>query len=147
MMPLEIGWNVTVTWQAGDPTCRIMAFMRTFGLYLSSFVIVSISLDRSVQPIIHSAVSRRLFTYPAVPAIPIIHPAVPVGPTIHPNVYSDDHSSSCLSMTDHSSNHLCSDDHSSNCLSMADHSSICLCGERSFIQLSQYVRPFIQLSL
>ena len=84
MMPLEIGWNVTVTWQAGDSTCRIMSFFRTFGLYLSSFVIVSISLDRLVQPIILSAVSIKLITYPPVPAIPIILPAVSVWPTIHP---------------------------------------------------------------
>ncbi|XP_021938115.1 gonadotropin-releasing hormone receptor isoform X3 [Zootermopsis nevadensis] len=46
MMPLEIGWNATVSWKAGDAVCRIMSFFRTFGLYLSSFVIVSISLDR-----------------------------------------------------------------------------------------------------
>jgi gonadotropin-releasing hormone receptor len=57
MMPLEIGWNITVTWQASDSACRIMAFFRTFGLYLSSFVIVSISLDRLVLPNVHSAVS------------------------------------------------------------------------------------------
>jgi gonadotropin-releasing hormone receptor len=46
MMPLEIAWNTTVSWRAGDAVCRIMSFFRTFGLYLSSFVIVSISLDR-----------------------------------------------------------------------------------------------------
>jgi gonadotropin-releasing hormone receptor len=46
MMPLEIGWNATVSWKAGDAVCRIMSFFRAFGLYLSSFVIVCISLDR-----------------------------------------------------------------------------------------------------
>ncbi|XP_006609474.1 gonadotropin-releasing hormone II receptor [Apis dorsata] len=46
MMPLEIGWAITVSWKAGDVMCRIMAFFRIFGLYLSSFVLVCISMDR-----------------------------------------------------------------------------------------------------
>ncbi|XP_032681188.1 gonadotropin-releasing hormone II receptor-like [Odontomachus brunneus] len=46
MMPLEIGWSITVSWEAGDAMCRIMSFFRIFGLYLSSFVIVCISIDR-----------------------------------------------------------------------------------------------------
>ena len=46
MMPLEIGWNSTVDWRAGDFGCRILMFFRVFGLYLSSFVLVVISLDR-----------------------------------------------------------------------------------------------------
>ena len=46
MMPLEIGWNITVDWRAGDYGCRILMFFRAFGLYLSSFVLVVISLDR-----------------------------------------------------------------------------------------------------
>ena len=46
MMPLEIGWNVTSDWRAGDIGCRILMFFRVFGLYLSSFVLVVISLDR-----------------------------------------------------------------------------------------------------
>ncbi|XP_021700049.1 gonadotropin-releasing hormone II receptor isoform X4 [Aedes aegypti] len=46
MMPLEIGWAATVQWRAGDIMCRVMAFFRTFGLHLSSFVLVCISVDR-----------------------------------------------------------------------------------------------------
>ncbi|KAL3866430.1 hypothetical protein ACJMK2_043727 [Sinanodonta woodiana] len=46
MMPLEIGWHTTVSWRAGDLGCRVLMFFRTFGLYLSSFVLVTISLDR-----------------------------------------------------------------------------------------------------
>ncbi|XP_043483308.1 gonadotropin-releasing hormone II receptor-like isoform X2 [Leptopilina heterotoma] len=46
MMPFEIGWAITVSWQAGDVMCRIMAFFRMFGLYLSSFILVCISVDR-----------------------------------------------------------------------------------------------------
>lgn len=52
MMPFEIGWSITVSWEAGDAMCRIMAFFRMFGLYLSSFVIVCISIDRSVITIL-----------------------------------------------------------------------------------------------
>lgn len=46
LMPLEIAWAYTVKWNAGDFMCRLMSFFRTFGLYLSSFVLVCISIDR-----------------------------------------------------------------------------------------------------
>ncbi|XP_014681440.1 PREDICTED: gonadotropin-releasing hormone II receptor-like [Priapulus caudatus] len=46
MIPLEIVWAATIVWLAGDVMCRIMAFWRQFGLYLSSFVLIAISLDR-----------------------------------------------------------------------------------------------------
>lgn len=46
MIPLEIAWRITVEWIAGDVACRIMLFLRAFGPYLSSMVLVCISLDR-----------------------------------------------------------------------------------------------------
>lgn len=46
MLPLEIIWNITVAWRAGDPACRVLMFFRILGLYLSSFILVTISLDR-----------------------------------------------------------------------------------------------------
>ena len=46
MIPMEIGWHVTVSWKAGDVACRILMFCRPFGFYLSSFILVAISLDR-----------------------------------------------------------------------------------------------------
>ncbi|OXA64610.1 gonadotropin-releasing hormone receptor isoform X2 [Folsomia candida] len=46
MMPLEIGWNITVSWKAGDFMCRFMSFFRTFGLFLSGFIVMCISFDR-----------------------------------------------------------------------------------------------------
>uniref|UniRef100_A0A0K8SPD4 G-protein coupled receptors family 1 profile domain-containing protein n=2 Tax=Lygus hesperus TaxID=30085 RepID=A0A0K8SPD4_LYGHE len=46
LMPLEIVWATTVSWWAGDITCRVMQFFRTFGLYQSSFVLVCIAIDR-----------------------------------------------------------------------------------------------------
>ncbi|XP_014238339.1 gonadotropin-releasing hormone II receptor isoform X3 [Trichogramma pretiosum] len=46
MMPMEIGWLVTVSWVAGDAMCRIMSFFRMFGLCLSSNILICISVDR-----------------------------------------------------------------------------------------------------
>ncbi|XP_076344753.1 adipokinetic hormone/corazonin-related peptide receptor variant I-like [Tachypleus tridentatus] len=46
MIPLEIGWRITMKWVAGDAACKIMQFLRAFGPYLSSMVLVCISLDR-----------------------------------------------------------------------------------------------------
>lgn len=45
-MPLEIIWAVTDSWLAGDFACKLMMFLRAFGLYLSSFIIISITIDR-----------------------------------------------------------------------------------------------------
>ncbi|XP_014614729.1 PREDICTED: gonadotropin-releasing hormone II receptor-like isoform X1 [Polistes canadensis] len=62
MMPLEIGWSITVSWKAGDAMCRIMAFFRVFGLYLSSFILVCISMDRYyavIKPLQLLHVDRR----------------------------------------------------------------------------------------
>ena len=46
MLPLEIGWHVTVGWQAGEAACRVLMFFRVFGFYLSSFILIAISFDR-----------------------------------------------------------------------------------------------------
>lgn len=62
MMPLEIGWAATVSWKGGDAMCRIMAFFRMFGLYLSSFILVCISMDRYyavLKPLHLTGVDRR----------------------------------------------------------------------------------------
>lgn len=62
LMPLEIGWAWTVAWTAGDLMCRLMAFFRTFGLYLSSFVLVCISVDRYfavIHPMHIGGIDRR----------------------------------------------------------------------------------------
>ncbi|OQV22101.1 putative Gonadotropin-releasing hormone II receptor [Hypsibius exemplaris] len=61
-IPIEIGWRVTVTWDAGDFFCRILQFSRPFGLYLSSNTIICISLDRYfaiVQPLRLADARRR----------------------------------------------------------------------------------------
>ncbi|GLH04293.1 Cardioacceleratory peptide receptor [Gryllus bimaculatus] len=62
MMPLEIAWAATVSWRAGDLLCRVMAVCRVFGLFLSSFVLVCISMDRYfaiLRPMSLSQVDRR----------------------------------------------------------------------------------------
>ena len=46
MMPLEIGWAATVMWRAGDVLCRVFAFFKIFGLFLSGNILICISLDR-----------------------------------------------------------------------------------------------------
>ncbi|KAG8302147.1 hypothetical protein J6590_037527 [Homalodisca vitripennis] len=46
VIPLEIGWRITVQWIAGNAACKIFLFFRAFGLYLSSNVLVCVSLDR-----------------------------------------------------------------------------------------------------
>ncbi|XP_050402450.1 adipokinetic hormone/corazonin-related peptide receptor variant I isoform X2 [Patella vulgata] len=46
MLPMETAWHITVSWKAGDFACRLMMFFRAFGFYLSSFTLVTISLDR-----------------------------------------------------------------------------------------------------
>jgi len=46
MMPLEIIWAATVRWLGGDLLCRLCSFFRIFGLFLSSNVVICISVDR-----------------------------------------------------------------------------------------------------
>lgn len=45
-IPLEIGWKYTVYWRAGDLACRIFQFLRPLGIYLASFIIISLCIDR-----------------------------------------------------------------------------------------------------
>lgn len=63
-MPLEIAWNVTVTWEAGDVACRILMFFRALGFYLSSFVLIVISVDR-YYAVAHPLSSLRTADYRA----------------------------------------------------------------------------------
>ena len=61
-VPLEIAWCATVSWEAGDVTCRIMVFNRIVRIYLSGFIMIVISLDRLsaiMFPISHMSNTRR----------------------------------------------------------------------------------------
>jgi gonadotropin-releasing hormone receptor len=61
-VPLEIAWCATVSWKADDFTCRFMVFNRIVGFYLSSFIMIVISLDRLsaiMFPISHMSNTKR----------------------------------------------------------------------------------------
>lgn len=62
MMPTETAWHMTVAWKAGDIACRFLMFWRLFGFYLSSFILIAISLDRYfaiMRPLSLSDADRR----------------------------------------------------------------------------------------
>lgn len=42
----EAVWTSTVQWLAGNAACKIIKFLQVFGLYLSTYIIVIISIDR-----------------------------------------------------------------------------------------------------
>ena len=46
VIPIEVFWRLTIFWYGGDTLCKICQFFRAFGLFLSSNVIICISLDR-----------------------------------------------------------------------------------------------------
>ncbi|KAJ8918060.1 hypothetical protein NQ315_011517 [Exocentrus adspersus] len=46
MIPIEISWRLTGRWLAGNVACKVFLFLRAFGPYLSSNVLVCVSLDR-----------------------------------------------------------------------------------------------------
>ncbi|XP_055342265.1 gonadotropin-releasing hormone receptor-like [Paramacrobiotus metropolitanus] len=41
-------WKATYTWLAGDLMCKFVKYMQMFSLYASTFIIVTISLDRCI---------------------------------------------------------------------------------------------------
>jgi hypothetical protein len=43
---MQIIWAITGDWRAGDFACRALMFFRSLGFYSSSFLLVTISLDR-----------------------------------------------------------------------------------------------------
>jgi hypothetical protein len=48
-IPIEASWKYSVVWLAGDFGCRLFQFLRPLGIYLSSFIIIGISIDRYVE--------------------------------------------------------------------------------------------------
>ena len=45
-LPMEIAWQVTIQWEFGNLGCKVYKFFSAFGFYMSSMVLVCISLDR-----------------------------------------------------------------------------------------------------
>uniref|UniRef100_A0A8C5KR18 Gonadotropin-releasing hormone receptor n=1 Tax=Jaculus jaculus TaxID=51337 RepID=A0A8C5KR18_JACJA len=48
VMPLDGLWNVTVQWHAGEPLCKVLSYLKLFSMYAPAFMVVVISLDRSL---------------------------------------------------------------------------------------------------
>ncbi|CAL8100493.1 unnamed protein product [Orchesella dallaii] len=46
VIPMEIFWRLTIGWIGGNALCKICQFGRAFGLYLSSNILICISMDR-----------------------------------------------------------------------------------------------------
>ena len=46
MIPLEIGWAISVEWYAGNIGCKLLMFIRALAYYLSSMLLVCLTLDR-----------------------------------------------------------------------------------------------------
>ncbi|KAG8173728.1 hypothetical protein JTE90_013190 [Oedothorax gibbosus] len=46
MVPIEVLWKVTVEWVAGDPACRLLLFIKAFGHYSASMVLLCMCIDR-----------------------------------------------------------------------------------------------------
>ncbi|ODM94063.1 Gonadotropin-releasing hormone II receptor [Orchesella cincta] len=43
---VEIFWRISIGWYAGDFMCKLVQYFRAFGLYLSSLMLICLSLDR-----------------------------------------------------------------------------------------------------
>lgn len=46
LIPTEVFWRLTIQWRGGNILCKVMQFLRAFGLYLSSMVLICVSFDR-----------------------------------------------------------------------------------------------------
>ncbi|XP_035704291.1 gonadotropin-releasing hormone receptor-like [Folsomia candida] len=65
LMPLEICWRLTIQWMGGELLCKVCQFLRAFGLYLSSNILICISLDRFIAilfPLRMVGATRRVKT-------------------------------------------------------------------------------------
>ena len=47
----QLVWDITFRFKGGDPLCRFIKFMQVFVLYLSTYVLVAMSLDRYIAVI------------------------------------------------------------------------------------------------
>ncbi|XP_048219867.1 gonadotropin-releasing hormone receptor isoform X2 [Perognathus longimembris pacificus] len=48
VMPLDGMWNATVQWYGGEALCRVLSYLKLFSMYAPAFMMVVISLDRSL---------------------------------------------------------------------------------------------------
>jgi gonadotropin-releasing hormone receptor len=69
VIPSEIFWRLALQWYGGNVLCKVCQFARAFGLYLSSMVLICISLDRFfaiLHPLKMVNASRRVKTMLAI---------------------------------------------------------------------------------
>lgn len=45
VIPTEVFWRLTIQWKGGNVICKVAQFSRAFALFLSSFVLICISVD------------------------------------------------------------------------------------------------------
>ncbi|KAM6221283.1 gonadotropin-releasing hormone receptor [Rhynchocyon petersi] len=68
VMPLDGMWNITVQWYAGEFLCKVLSYLKLFSMYAPAFMMVVISLDRSLaitRPIAvksHSKLRRSMIS-------------------------------------------------------------------------------------
>ncbi|XP_062055243.1 gonadotropin-releasing hormone receptor isoform X2 [Lepus europaeus] len=48
VMPLDGMWNITVQWYGGEFLCKVLSYLKLFSMYAPAFMMVVISLDRSL---------------------------------------------------------------------------------------------------
>lgn len=56
-------WSSTIQWFAGNAMCKLVKFIQVFGLYLSTYIIVIVSLDRCfaiLDPMSRNKAPRRV---------------------------------------------------------------------------------------
>uniref|UniRef100_A0A8C6EMU6 G-protein coupled receptors family 1 profile domain-containing protein n=1 Tax=Marmota marmota marmota TaxID=9994 RepID=A0A8C6EMU6_MARMA len=47
-MPLDGMWNITVQWYAGEFLCKVLSCLKLFSMYALAFMMVVLSLGRSL---------------------------------------------------------------------------------------------------
>ncbi|KAM9238336.1 gonadotropin-releasing hormone receptor isoform 2-T2 [Dugong dugon] len=88
VMPLDGMWNITVQWYAGEFLCKVLSYLKLFSMYAPAFMMVVISLDRSLaitRPIAvksYSKLRRSMISLAwilssvfAGPQLPLHHPS------------------------------------------------------------------------
>ncbi|XP_017176156.1 gonadotropin-releasing hormone receptor isoform X1 [Mus musculus] len=99
VMPLDGMWNITVQWYAGEFLCKVLSYLKLFSMYAPAFMMVVISLDRSLaitQPLAvqsNSKLEQSMISLAwilsivfAGPQLPLHHP-----PPHHANLQCQNH--------------------------------------------------------
>ncbi|KAM7156145.1 gonadotropin-releasing hormone receptor isoform 2-T2 [Molossus nigricans] len=66
VMPLDGMWNITVQWYGGEFLCKVLSYLKLFSMYAPAFMMVVISLDRSLAITRPLAVSNSKLGQPLI---------------------------------------------------------------------------------